>query len=1280
MKDIEQEFRKVFERNIDYRNKDIKEIKFDSNVMFDIIKNKVQISILTGINGIGKTYWLKRFRDKIDGEKIILLELKKYNSLTKIKDELKKFYKKGIILLDGLDELNLDIKNETIDYIFSLQDQRIIVSSRKDFLIKNNMFDVKNNIYEILPISDTIVNKIVSEEKIDISKLRGAKKLLNTPRFLEYIIEIKTQLKEVNGIDKYKILDIFVKKHLDVMNVRTATRIEENIHKKILQSLALAMMMGGRNNITLEEFITFLSRINYLDVKSYILNEKIIETFLSNQVLVNDGINIQFESKELLEFLAAKEIIECNIGNYELYQMMVNSQKEIGSTWFNVISYLVDGSLIYRKLILNSIFDNLQEKDGMLDLLIAIDLNETDQNMIIKNIINIVKQYSYLYQYIDYNNNFFMSITSMLGEKILYELVKELERYDFLSELKEEQIICINNILNLIADITSTYQIKKQELISFLEKHEFLIENVKFKVRFFEIYLKVMTPKKIDAVIVERKIDLRLLDEMFYYCKCLEKLKNIDIIINKYILEKISNKFSKNNIYVIDDDRIIKFIGRYYNVKRANMLIESIDSIEKMVSFLKFFKDWDFKAFNKKTIALKLYEFIIAPLIFNEELKKNDFRENLIFERDGSLAFRNIIYICIAQKVIEKEILIHCDTSDYILEYIYEIIIECLLINDIEISEIYDVLSENEKIILYNVWKFNLSSEEKYTNFIKEKFLKEYNVFEKQMTKIDTKNQKNIQIELEKIYNAKNIFFVIRHMEQMLNDSEKYIEVFSNEVNKKIFKQIIKRIEDYIQNVNEEEAEITYSADNQNYNIDLNVHFYSMAINVLNMAKNNINKYNSKSIILLSNRYRISNIKYTKKDYEKLITYLEYRASEGYIKYYLNEIIEHLKYRYRTDLVSFIKKWIEEYEFDEYQINILFSEIKDNLEKIEPKVLEKFKQYKSCQDLLIMLNVESEIINRVNHIKENLVYEGDYWELEQNGNFEYSSKSYTEALTKIDIKYVGYIKELIDFAFTKYNNKDCYYFVKYILELVSDFLKNNIEKNEINSLIEFVLKKEKDAKNRFFYKTCKSISEYNKSEIKEFGLVIAELNQYMIQNINKIYSSEELFGIVTKMIENDIFADIKNIDFIEIFRNEKNKINYLKESIYQFFIGYELSRMLMLEGFKTKVVYETTSPNKKRGDIQLITEGFVNDIIIETKLTNNKDLSPAQIERYVNDTLSKYKLNFNSPKILFVIINQELKSQTAKAKVEKVREHNNGFLYPVLIDLKELFDKKNENT
>ena len=43
-----------------------------------------------------------------------------------------------------------------------------------------------------------------------------------------------------------------------------------DIHKKILQSLALVMMMTGKSNLTMEEFTIFFSNINHLDIKSYV--------------------------------------------------------------------------------------------------------------------------------------------------------------------------------------------------------------------------------------------------------------------------------------------------------------------------------------------------------------------------------------------------------------------------------------------------------------------------------------------------------------------------------------------------------------------------------------------------------------------------------------------------------------------------------------------------------------------------------------------------------------------------------------------------------------------------------------------------------------------------------------------------------------------------------------------------------------------------------------------------------------------------------------------------
>lgn len=1278
MVEIEQKFRKIFEKSVDYRNEEEKVSIITSGFMFDIIKNTQQISIITGINGIGKTHWLKHFDDilKIEKNKSILIELKKINTLSQIENELKKAEKVKIILFDGLDEINLEIKDEVIEYIFSISGKSIVISSRKDFLIKNSMLNVKYNIYEILPISKSVANEILRKNGINTVQLRGMENLMSTPRFIEYILEIKNEVNELTNLDKYKILNVFIKKHLKIMNKRTSTYIEENIHKKILQSLALLMMMSGKNNITLEEFITFLSRINYVDVKSYILNEKIIETFLNNQILVNDGNNIQFETKELLEFLAAKEIVECNISNDNLYNMFINSQTEIDSRWFNVISYLIDGSQVYRKLILNYIFDNIQERDEVLDLLISIDLKNEDRVVVLKNINKLITRYSHLYQHIDYNNNLFQSIVSLFGRDIIAELVKELKKYNFLEEPKIEQKIFINNILTIISDITRLFEIHDEELEQFLIEKEFLLENDKFNVRFFEIYLNVMNSESIDQLIEKRNISIRLFDELFFHCKCLEKLKNIDTIVNKYILEEREKMFSNDSIYVLDEERIVDFIDKNYTARRSIRLLENIDSFEKMNSFLKFFKKWNFKIFNKKTIAQKLYNQIIEPLIQESFEHENHNLEDIMFENENKNSFEKILEICVKQQIIKKEILILIDKPNYILEYVYEMIIKIFLNNGISFDEIFNALPQNSKIFLYNTWKFNFNSENEYVENIIEKFPEEYKKYQKSISKLKNENQRKMKNSLEKINKSSNIYYLINEMEQLIKNDE-YKKILSDRSTKKTFQEIIKRIEKYIESVNVETLEIIYNVENKNYELSKDFYFYSFAVEVLINSGKSINKYSEKNIVLLNYISRKYNVKYYKKDYEYLINYLTFNASEGYIKYYFHEILERLRYKYKNNLVNFIINWINNYEFEEYQINILLDILKDDLENINVDDLKKFKKYKTCQDLMIMLNIESEISSRVDYIKEFLVFEGDFWDIEKNGNYEYSSKKYIEALSKIDIKHINYISDLVEFAFKKYNEGDYYYFVRYILELVSDFVKNNKDEQGIHTLLSILIEKERKAKNRFFYKTCKSICEYTQPENKEFEKVIAYLNYYMLSNINKIYSSEELFSIVKKMVENDILADIKKMDFIEIFRIEDKSINFLKESVYQFFIGYELSRMLMLEGFKTKVVYETTSPNKKRGDIQLITEGFVNDIIIETKLSNNPDLSLTKIEEYLNNTLDKYRQNFNSPKILFVVINQEQTTKTAKEKIERIKTYDEGFVYPVLIDLKDLFDEKN---
>ena len=84
--------------------------------------------------------------------------------------------------------------------------------------------------------------------------------------------------------------------------------------------------------------------------------------------------------------------------------------------------------------------------------------------------------------------------------------------------------------------------------------------------------------------------------------------------------------------------------------------------------------------------------------------------------------------------------------------------------------------------------------------------------------------------------------------------------------------------------------------------------------------------------------------------------------------------IEKIKDSHINELYELIFEWIDKYEFEEYEISQLLSVLCENINIIDKNKLdkiEKFKENKTCQDLLILLNIESEIINRINYIKEN---------------------------------------------------------------------------------------------------------------------------------------------------------------------------------------------------------------------------------------------------------------------------------------------------------------------
>lgn len=1297
MENIEQNIVKLYEDGINYQIINNEKNKYEytkkntikNQVEFiSLLKKRKGISIITGNNGIGKTYLLKLINAKFieENKKTKLIELKKYNTLNEIENEILDEHE--IIIFDGLDEININIIDNVISYIFSISNKKVIVSSRKDFLQKNNMLNVIYNVYEIMPIEEYKVKQFIEDLDMENLKTDNIMNLLKIPRFLLYIIDNIEQVKNLKKVNKYNILSLIIENHLDTLNSRANIKIEKHIHRKILQSTSLVMMMAGKTNLTIEEFITFLSRINYLDIKSYILNENIIESFLNNQLILNDGKILQFENKELMEFLAAKEIIENGISNEHLYKMVINEEKEIDSFWFNTITYLVCESKIYRKLILEYIYNNIEKQDNLINLLFNINFEIEDQEYakIVSN--KLIFQYTKLYQYLSYSDNSILNIISTNYKDIFKILIDILSKIDFRSSIDEFNVIYINNILSIIDNILEKYNPGQMELDclkKFLVNNEKSIMNDRrFNVRYLTIYSKIMDIDAIDNLLNSETINNRLFSIILHECPVISRLQKLDNIINEYIIN-YKDRFEEEVYFYMDDTLIKEFIISNYNVTRINILLNKLNSDEDVASFLRFINSNNtdiLDKFDRKTVVSTLYRKIIKRFLKVGSKSNIELREEIMFDRRQGDGFEKIIELCIKHKYIQVIDLANINSSNYIIQYICELIIKKLLEKGIQIQEIYDSLKKKE--LVFYVWKNDISSIEKnkYEDEIKRLFPEQYKSYIVTIEKLKNRDYVDIENSMKKILEASNIFYVIDKMYNLIKDDKKYKMIISDTIMKNTFKQIINKINEYISKLDISKLQIKYNTKDKNYILSYDVHFYSHAIYILKKGDIDINIYNEKNIILLRDYNNEININYTDKEYKIFIDFLKRKNSEGYIRYYFYSIIEKIKDSHINELYELIFEWIDKYEFEEYEISQLLSVLCENINIIDKNKLdkiEKFKENKTCQDLLILLNIESEIINRINYIKENLVYSGDIMFIEKNYNFEYSSGYYTNPLSKIDIKYIGHIADITEFAFKKYNEGDYFYFAKYILEMVTSFIKNNIENPEVTMLIKKIMNLEKNNNNRYLFNICNSISTMKKLNVKQLGRTIIELNTIMGSNIKKIYSYDELFEIIKEVLENNIFEDIKRMNFFELFRNKDGKLNKLNEQTFQFLIGYELNRILTIKGFNTEVIYESTGFDKKRSDIQLISEGFIQNIVIETKLIENDDIgNEDKIKQYINKTLSKYKAEFNSPKILFVIINQTRSLNNCNKKLKLINKNNEDFVQPILIDLKSIFEMKNK--
>lgn len=647
-----------------------------------------------------------------------------------------------------------------------------------------------------------------------------------------------------------------------------------------------------------------------------------------------------------------------------------------------------------------------------------------------------------------------------------------------------------------------------------------------------------------------------------------------------------------------------------------------------------------------------------------------------MFDRRNGDALEKIISLCIKYNYITIDSLNNQNyISDYITKYMRELIIKVFLINSENIQILYEQLVDKKSI--FNVWRLDLDNEIriKLEPEIKNLFSSDFLEYKRLITKYQDKDYVKVEEILKKVDYANNIYYKIDRIYDLIKNNNQFSIVNSNVIFKNTLKSFSREIESHILTIDINKLVIK-AVKNETYSISYDIQLYHKAIFILLKMGYDINKYNDINVILLNNNIDKIEPLYSDNNYKKLLDYVSKRQSKDYVKFYMDDIIGKLKNYSSNVLFQTIFKWLDYINFDEYQINSILSFILDNLDSLnhdEIKKLKKFRKYKICQDILIELGFEDEIKNRIDYIKTNLVFEGDLMSIENKGNFEYSSGTYINSLAKIGYKNKDYIYDLLSFMFNIYNSGDYYYFSKYILNMITKYINNN--QFNLDDVIDYIISNEKNNNNRYLYKICNNLALLKNIEYKNIIQVINQYNTIVTDQHIKIYSYDDLFNVVKEVLQTNIFNDMLRMNFLEIFRDKNTKkIRPLKEEVYQFLIGYELSRILNIRGFSTKVIYESMAFDKKRNDIQLVTEGFIQDIVIETKLSNNNDiLNEKNIKSYIKDTLEKYKERFNSPKILFVIINQSLTIKTCQQKIDLINKNNVQFIDTIPIYLENYF-------
>jgi|GEM_PF-4189280 len=346
-----------------FENRKPDNTKAQEELLSDSLDEK-NLRILTGEPGYGKTVLL----DFLKGNnQVIHLPFMEGKSFTP------EMIGNNLMILDALDEVSSigKITNDITDMFLNHEKLTIIISCRKSYMkgLQNwlaNFEGTKINIeyFDLLPLNENEIKAILKEYLQDESSLHTViskfhlsqsdwhympSRILQAPRYVHYIGKLlqngKIQPDELPPL--YDLLNLIIDHRLEEEfnkpNYKEWEQLQPMI-RNLQAKLALVMKAGNKNSATKSELADFFDQIDSNFATSFVSKES-LKFFIERSLLkeIDNGLKVEFDNKDLFDFLAAWELDKLDRADQTLIEICTNHEMKILlPQWYETISLLVE--------------------------------------------------------------------------------------------------------------------------------------------------------------------------------------------------------------------------------------------------------------------------------------------------------------------------------------------------------------------------------------------------------------------------------------------------------------------------------------------------------------------------------------------------------------------------------------------------------------------------------------------------------------------------------------------------------------------------------------------------------------------------------------------------------------------------------------------------------------------------------------------------------------------------------------------------------------------------